>query len=398
MNSRSVINKIGKRTLDFLNLNIPKKKKIIVLGFPNCEPSAVAVANYLVTHYDYPVFYGYDPNLPDKPFKLLNKRIKILSSGGGLTEQAKYFFHLFSAKYIFMTHGIPIEVFPKRQVIVNIWHGVFYKKLGLLIGGRAIKATTTVATSVLSKKMFAEAFGVAEQTVFISGYPRNDLLLRAKEQKKTIENILGITNKYNKIIIWLPTFRKSVTDSERNDGTEAGNPFYLKDFDVNEFDYFLKKHNALCFVKPHPMAVKYKVDSGNSLNVAFIDDQWLSEKAVTLYDLVGITDILISDVSSIVIDYLLLDQPIICISEDFEEYKQTRGFYFTDMENWLPSKVLKDKNELYKELEICITVGNNYSLQIRSRLKDKFFLYKNDKSTERLCTYILGKPNKATDA
>jgi CDP-glycerol glycerophosphotransferase (TagB/SpsB family) len=398
MNSRLFLNNIGKRTFDFLNLIIPKKKKIVVLGFPNCEPSAIATANYLVDHYDYPVYYSYDPRLPDKPFKLLNRKINILRSGGSLVGQANYFSHLFSAKYIFMTHGIPIEVFPRKQVVVNIWHGVFYKKLGLLMGSRAIKATTTVATSALSKKMFAQALGVAEQTVFISGYPRNDLLLRAKEQKIMIENKLGISNKYNKILIWLPTFRKSVTDSERNDGTEAGNPFYLKDFDVNEFDHFLKEHNALCFVKPHPMAVKYDMAAPSNSNLSFIDDKWLSEKGITLYDLAGITEILISDVSSVVIDYLLLDQPIICISEDFEDYRQKRGFYFQDIENWLPSKVLKDKNELYKELEICFLVGGNYNYGIRNRLKNSFFLYKDDKSTERLVSFVLGKNRKVKDA
>jgi CDP-glycerol glycerophosphotransferase (TagB/SpsB family) len=392
MNSRSLLNKIGKRTFDFLNLIIPKKKKIVVIGFPNCEPSAIAIANYLIDHYDYPVYYGYNPRLPDKPFKLLDKRINILRSGGSLVERANYFSHLFSAKYIFMTHGIPVEFFPKKQVVVNIWHGVFYKKLGLLMGSRSIKATTTVATSALSKKMFAEAFGISDETVFISGYPRNDLLLRAKDKKKTIENKIGITNTYSKILIWLPTFRKSVTDAERNDGTEAGNPFYLEGFDVNEFDHFLKEHNALCFVKPHPMAVKYDMMLPGNSNLTFIDDKWLSEKGITLYDLAGITEILISDVSSVVIDYLLLDQPIICISEDFEAYRQKRGFYFHDIESWLPSKVLKDKNELYNELEVCFLEGSSYNYEIRNRLKNSFFLYKDAKSTARLVEFVLGKP------
>jgi CDP-glycerol glycerophosphotransferase (TagB/SpsB family) len=239
--------------------------------------------------------------------------------------------------------------------------------------------------------MFTEAFGVSGETVFISGYPRNDLLLRAKEKKKTIENKIGISNTYSKILIWLPTFRKSVTDAERNDGTEAGNPFYLEGFDVNEFDHFLKEHNALCFVKPHPMAVKYDMALPGNPNLFFIDDKWLSEKGITLYDLAGITEILISDVSSVVIDYLLLDQPIICISEDFEEYRQKRGFYFHDIENWLPSKMLKDKHELYKELEACFLEGSSYNYEIRNRLKNSFFLHKDDKSTERLVKFVLGK-------
>ena len=82
--------------------------------------------------------------------------------------------------------------------------------------------------------------------------------------------------------------------------------------------------------------------------MAFIDDQWISERGVTLYQLVGSTDLLISDVSSVVIDYLLLDQPILCVSTDFEAYKKNRGFYFEAIEEWLPGPVLQQSGNVFQ--------------------------------------------------
>ena len=57
------------------------------------------------------------------------------------------------------------------------------------------------------------------------------------------------------------------------------------------------------------------------------------ERSLSLYELLGATDLLISDISSVVIDYLLLDRPIIHAFSDLGEYESSRGFTVEPIES-----------------------------------------------------------------
>src|SRR5690606_34282907 len=169
---------------------------------------------------------------------------------------------------IFFTHGSTLNSFSKRQVVVNIWHGLCFKPVGILIGNKGIKADLTVSTSEFTKPMFMKSFGVSYEKVIGSGYPRNDILIREKPNAALYRQKLNLGH-FEKVIIWLPTYRKAVIGEIRNDGTEAGNPFYIRDFNLSRFNDLLSSHNAVCFVKPHPMAPQYESQEKQS-NVVFI--------------------------------------------------------------------------------------------------------------------------------
>src|SRR5699024_3485869 len=141
------------------------------------------------------------------------------------------------------------------------------------------------------------------------------------------------------------------------------------------------------YLKPHPAAVEYKEPEGTT-NFQFITDNWLSTHSITLYHLLGCSDMLISDVSSVIIDYLLMDKPVVCISEDFEEYKQTRGFYFEDIKNWIPAKVIRNQTDFLHYLERLLNRGNDPFEEKRRDLKDKFFKYHDAQSSRRLIEHI----------
>ena len=386
---KDTVKKIRLKLLSALNKALPKYERALVIGFPNVESSAVSTANYIAQNYALPVTYVVSKKLKDDPRAMLEPGIRIIPANGSLRAQAKFFWLLFTSKYLFLTHGIFLDSFSKRQVVTNIWHGILYKKIGLLLGGRPIPAHVTVGTSVLTQKMFSEAFGVPEASVFVSGYPRNDHLLQGQANKKQIKLKLGgALEGYKQVMIWMPTFRKNMNKAGWQDGIESGNPFYIENFDVAQFNQILKASNAYCLVKPHPMAVKY-ADVGNLSHMKFIDDQWISDQGLTLYQLVGSTDVLISDVSSVVIDYLLLDQPILCVSTDFEAYKQNRGFYFEAIEDWLPGPVLSSQALFFGELEALLKTGRDGYVRRRKKLKKAFFMHHDARSTERLVQHVL---------
>jgi CDP-glycerol glycerophosphotransferase (TagB/SpsB family) len=364
--------------LSWFNLILPKYNRVLVQGFPNIEPSAIEVANKLVELKDIEVRYVVSNKSPDNPDKLLNPAIKRIKR-----ESLTYFYYYLSTKYIFFTHGSFLKKLSQNQVVVNIWHGLPYKKIRKMVGGEDLLADYTVGTSFPTKKIFSESFGVAEKTVVTTGYPRNDQLIRAKRNKKKVLELVDASLlKYKNLIIWLPTYRKNTVGVSREDGQEIGNPFYIPNFDVDGFNQLLVKSGSFCIIKPHPMAIKYKNKSLS--NLLFIDDLWLSNKGITLYDLVGCTDYLISDVSSIILDYLLLNNPIICISTDLEAYRRSRGFYFEDIENWIPAKICKDQGEFFNELqEVVVQDKDNYQ-QKREELREYFFKGNSNSAEELL--------------
>ncbi|WP_432712760.1 CDP-glycerol glycerophosphotransferase family protein [Pedobacter sp.] len=398
----SLLKKIRQKVLSAVNKVLPKTDRVLVVGFPNVESSAIAVANYIAANYTLQVTYVVNPNLKDHPRGMLWPGIRLIHSTGSLKTQLSYFLELCSSKYLFFTHGVYLTDFSKSQVVTNIWHGVLYKKIGMLLGARAIPADITVGTSALTVPMFASAFGVPPGKVFISGYPRNDIMLHSKLLKDKLKHKINpALNTYKQLLIWMPTFRKNDHKEAWQDGVESGNPFYIPDFDVDQFNQVLAAHHAYCYVKSHPMAVKYPQDKTWS-HLCFIDDGWISDHGVTLYHLLGCTDVLISDVSSVVIDYLLMDQPILCVSTDLEVYKQNRGFYFDDIEQWLPGPVLNSQEAFFqaldkvlkKSMQLNAVDGEGTELpedaaaKKRQELKQAFFTYTDANSTARLVQQV----------
>lgn len=360
---------------------LPKHDRVLVQGFPNIEPSAIEVANKLAERNQFEVYYVISTKTEDRPYKFLDPSIKFVQR-----ESLTYFFFYLTTRYIFFTHGSFLKELSKNQVTVNIWHGLPYKKIRKMVGGEDLLATYTVGTSLPTKKIFSESFGVDEESVVPVGYPRNDQLLRAKKNKMQL--LKGLDEQlltYDNLLIWLPTYRKNTVGVRRVDGQEIGNPFYIKDFEVERFNQFLVESNSLCIIKPHPMAIKYNNKSLS--NLLFINDLWLSERGVTLYDLTGCTDCLISDVSSIMLDYLMLDQPIVCVSTDFEEYRLTRGFYFSDIENWIPARICTTQDQFFEELEKVIRLRQDDYQEKRTALKE-YFYKGNYNSAEKLINIV----------
>lgn len=383
-----MIRKLFQIFLETLNRFVPvTKDKVIFVPFPNTEPGSIRMANFIVENYnDKKVYYVADIKY-DVPEKLLNPKVNIIRRTSRL--QREFLLNLFSAEYIFHSNGLILNNLPSSQTVINLWHGLLYKNVGMLLGRGKLNARYTVGTSEASQIMFSKAFGVPQKDVTKSGYPRNDSLLKGKAEKEEIIQKLGLRKNYRKIILWMPTYRKSVVGDFRVDGTEVGNPFYIKNFDVQKFNSLLKEQDALCIVKPHPMAPILPKDE-NVSNILFVDNHWIYEKGLDLYEFVGATDILISDVSSIIIDYILLDQPIICISEDFEAYKNSRGFYFEDTESKIPTAVLKTSQDFFNALENLLVTGEDPYTDKRLALKKFFFDHYDDKSTERLAHIVFG--------
>ena len=82
-------------------------------------------------------------------------------------------------------------------------------------------------------------------------------------------------------------------------------------------------------------------------------------------------DALISDYSSVAVDYLLLDRPIGFAVDDLDRYSKARGFIFDDVEEWLPGAILKNEEDI---VEFIKDVACNKDVESvrRNKLKKLF--------------------------
>jgi CDP-glycerol glycerophosphotransferase (TagB/SpsB family) len=386
---KQIVRKLIFKLQHAVNTKVRKRNQVLICEPWNIESNCVEIANYMVEHYNFPVYYAVPNRLLVHARNLVSKGVQVIDSD---TLGFKYLF--LTSKYIFAAHWMFPKYYTKDQVIVNLWHGVGHKKIALLRGKPGLFANYTVATSVLTQKAFTESFGNPMDTVLISGYPRNDMMLKAyAERDRLKKEIEGNLSSYNKILIWLPTFRTDTIASHGTDGVAIDNPFQIADFNVAGFNDLLRKHNVLCVVKPHPLDVQRADDHAHS-NIMVVNDEWLWKQKITLYHLVACADIVVSDVSSIIVDYMLLDKPVICFSTDFDDYEASRGFYFEDMENWLPSKLIRTEPEFLSYLDNLLLSGEDLWETQRLRLKDAFFAHHDANSSKRLLEMVFQSEEK----
>ncbi len=377
-----------KQVLSSVNRLLPKYEKVIVTSSTGIEANAVEIAKYLAQNSTLQVRFAAEAKFfPYLPKLLPEGRIKFVRR-----RSIYFYYQLLSSKYIFGTHEIFLTRLSKRQIYTNVWHGVGHKNIKKLRNEKGLNtpATFTVATSEMTRQMFARAFGVSPNSVFISGYPRNDLLLQLQQSKEWINiNLKETLSGYEKILIWLPTFRKHKNGWVETRGEDINNPFQVRDFDVRRFNNLLREKNALCIVKPHYFSNSEFKNKGLD-QILFIDDEWLVSRGITLYHLLPYTDILITDFSSVMIDYTLLNKQVICFSTDFETYKSDGGFYFKEVETMLPTKLLKSQEDFFKHLELVLNAEVDPYEDKRNRIKDLYFKYQDDQSTKRIISHVFG--------
>ncbi|WP_081594879.1 CDP-glycerol glycerophosphotransferase family protein [Thermoclostridium stercorarium] len=138
---------------------------------------------------------------------------------------------------------------------------------------------------------------------FWGGNPRNDLLFSDKNCKE----MLGINNQYDKIILFMPTFRKSKIIN-RIDSTSDFPIISSKN--ISEINSFLKENKVLLVIKPHPYQNDIEFLNLEFTNIIKFTNEDLAMKNVLLYELLGQVDALVTDYSSVYFDFLLTQKPI----------------------------------------------------------------------------------------
>ncbi len=272
-----------------------------------------------------------------------------------------YFNALTSAKYIVINSTLPFYFTKKpEQVFVNTWHGIPLKTLGYDVPDGKFTTRNMTRNFLLTDflispcrfmtKIYLESYklgGLYTGKLIENGYPRNDLLFDTKRDdivEKLINRGIPVDDK-RKIILYAPTWK--------------GSSFDRADMDIARYDEFCdflsehidtKKYQIL--IKPHPMVYKLLSDrekrSGRYIPQSIDTDELMS-----------VTDVLVSDYSSIFFDFLLTDRPIIFYIPDLESYREYRGVYFGLHE--LPGPYSGDMGDIAEWINRAETLRSEYS-------------------------------------
>lgn len=306
-----------------------------------------------------------------------------------------------SARYLVCTHSQFIDIKCKSQVLVNLWHGMPLKAMGYLdslctekdlqsfeLASR--KTDIFIATSLIMKYIMTSCFHIDARKVRVTGQPRNDQLFNPVNQQLA-GSILGEkASGHARYILYCPTFRVGMGRVEGN--RSNANVFNLPDYDRDVLDHLLKQANALLVVKLHPFEEKQLAASDLNLpeNAVLVQSEAFNRHSATIYDLLNLFDMLITDYSSIYFDFLLLDRPMLFLATDLEEYRGGRGIVFEDYSFWTPGPKAEAFSSFAGELAKCLEDPTYYGKE-RALVNSLINSHRDGASAARLLD-LLQKP------
>ena len=232
-----------------------------------------------------------------------------------------------SAGVWFTSAGLPAygTGLHKKRLIINLWHGVPLKKIALLDPNLKKAAriyfkkifsenyTCILTTSHELIPLMARSFAVSEDKIKVWGQPRNDGLFQKNDCREILGQLFPDLPEYTKTVLYAPTFRDY--------GQVQLFPF--KDFDQEQLEAFLDEKNMLLFIRTH-VAEQGSAAPYLGKRIRFLGN----EQAEDVTGILNIFDCLITDYSSIYIDYLLTDKPMIFLPYDRQQYLDGRGMNF----------------------------------------------------------------------
>lgn len=304
------------------------------------------------------------------------------------------------AKYIFYTHGLGLDFrVRKDQKVLNLWHGIPIKGIKRMSNKRQKPQFHYLLCLSEENAPFISKFLECDITYAIPlGYPRNDLLIKHKGIGR--QNPFVPTGFNGKVVIWMPTFRKSWNKiiSEDNCDNETGLPLLETATALQGFNSFLSSINTHLIVKIHHLQAQKDAFKYNLSNIVFVQDEDILSKQLQLYQIIAKTDALLTDYSSVFIDYLLIDRPIGFILDDMEKYKNNRGeFLYSPITDLMAGTHIYNIKQL-KDFFSDIATGVDNTKGIRNAIRRKMIKYHDGNSCERIATFLrmnIDRNNKA---
>ena len=242
---------------------------------------------------------------------------------------------------------------PKNVKVLQVWHACgAVKKFGNQIKRQyPIKNYDYVLCNAeYWKEPYSKAFGVSPNQVLVTGSARIDTLLNEDNRERFYLKYPELKDK--KLCLYAPTFRGNIIDGLKS-----------------QFFDFTKIKDYVVLYKFHPLLGDIQCDGGVNMNHE------------DLYTLMQVSDVLISDYSSVIFDYSLLNKPMISYIPDIEEYNKNIGLNI-DYKDF-PGPVCTNENQLIEALKL-----ENYDYDKLAYFQIKYMVYTDGKNANRVINSI----------
>lgn len=263
-----------------------------------------------------------------------------------------------------MWHGIPLKkiqadnVFDKVRHPKNAWEK--FKSFPRRLSDEK-PSHYVLTTSDFMRPIFESAF----QTKKVStvGYPRIDGFafeeiqnIYTDVEQRVLDKIQTLLKQdsCSKMIYYMPTFR----DSEKE---------FFDVVDLEKLNQFLEENHYIFCTKLHPKSkLREQFQSIESKNIVIIDAD------TDPYVFIPVSDVLVTDYSSIYFDYLFAGKPIVFFDYDLEHYlKDSREMYF-DYKEYTPGMKATNQMEFEQALQAVLNGEDVYGSQ-REKLQKKIY-------------------------
>ncbi len=355
-----------------------KQNVILFESSPIYADNTMAVYKYMVENNILPEYKKIW--ISALPYDKIGKYPTIKVNGHLLT-RLKWAFYKTRAKMLIFCNTC-FEKVREDQISIYLCHGSKSKNTR-----GSYEAPKDLDYILIQADMFKEAakygYNLSEKTKMITlGYPRNDDLL--KENNIDREKLFGC--KFKKLIIWYPTFRQLKNGSDKGKSNTTL-PVIDNKASAERLNAFAKEKEVLIVLKPHFSQDVNFIKDNKLSNIRIISDSFFEEKEISSYEMMSLSDALLTDYSSVYYDYLLKDKPIGLVWEDYEEYKKNKGFALD------PDVVYSGGEKIYNVEQFCEFVNRTAEEQDilkneRENIKNMSNVYKDAESSKRVCRFI----------
>lgn len=316
-------------------------------------------------------------------------RMFFLTKKDGIHKPFSFFFgkayHMATAGTIFLDNEfMPMAFTPiaKQVKVVQLWHGTgTIKKFGqdsdegevARLAHRANERLThLIVNSEMTKRQYSSAFNQPQENVYVLGLPRTDLILNEERMQSMRQNFWRQYPqlKEKRCILYAPTFRDD----------EVEKPSIALDLDA-----FVEQmaEDEVLLLRLHPHVAEncspdiWNKGDGRLYNVS-------NYNGVT--SLLAVADCLITDYSSIVFEYCLLNKKMIFYAYDLARFRQKGRNFYEDYETFVPGPVAQNQ----KELE-CLCQEKTVDLALLEKFRQETFAFLDGNATNRLLQLIFAK-------
>lgn len=298
-----------------------------------------------------------------------------------------YYRYLATAKYRVNNVIFPVHGRKDETIYLQTWHGTPLKKLSfdIEVQGPEVAArdnfykesrawTHLISPNSFSTEVFRRAFRYSGDILEL-GYPLADELQNPSCNREIIIEKLALPSS-KRFILYAPTWRD-------NKAVGAWQHEFDLQLDLNELSSALPEDTIL-LIKAHHL-VSEKLDNSslpfNVLDMSQTDD---------INELCIISDILITDYSSVFFDFAVSGRPILFYCYDLEVYAtEIRGFYL-DVERDLPGPISRNTKELTKHIQSIENITRQYSDKY-SLFQERFCKWSDGRSSRKVVEAIFGK-------